>query len=179
MQKLRIGLDIDDCLVDFWGAYCEYFNTHNNPKMLKDYVITRNVQQVLSKDRNFWLNLEVKNRPNFTPELYCTKRIINKSITKKYLSDNKFPKAPIYQQYYQKGSKFPFINGKVDLFIDDSIANMVDLNLKGVPCLLFSTDNNITWGPYGRVYSLDINEIMDVYNLFIKTIFPNFKCLIN
>lgn len=50
---LRIGLDIDDCLADFWGAYCKYFDTDNNPKMLKDHIITRNVQQILSKDRDF------------------------------------------------------------------------------------------------------------------------------
>lgn len=27
MKRFRIGLDIDDCLADFWGAYCEYFDT--------------------------------------------------------------------------------------------------------------------------------------------------------
>ena len=32
---LRIGLDIDDCLADFWGAYYKYFDTDNNPKMKK------------------------------------------------------------------------------------------------------------------------------------------------
>ena len=43
---MRIGLDIDDCLADFWGAYCKYFDTDNNPKMLEDHIITRNVQQI-------------------------------------------------------------------------------------------------------------------------------------
>ena len=38
---LRIGLDIDDCLADFWGAYCEYFDTKNNPRMLEDSIITK------------------------------------------------------------------------------------------------------------------------------------------
>lgn len=57
---MRIGLDIDDCLADFWGAYCEYFDTDNNPKMLEDHIITRNVQRILKNDRDFWLNLKVK-----------------------------------------------------------------------------------------------------------------------
>lgn len=37
----RIGLDIDDCLAGFWDAYCERFDTANNPHMLKDHIITR------------------------------------------------------------------------------------------------------------------------------------------
>ena len=65
----RIGLVIDDCLADCWGAYCEYFDTASNPRMLEDSMITRNVQRILSKDRDFWLNLKVVNRPDFVPEL--------------------------------------------------------------------------------------------------------------
>ena len=64
MKRFRIGLDIDDCLADFWGAYCEYFDTKNNPRMLEDSIITKNVQQVLSKDRDFWLGLKVINMPD-------------------------------------------------------------------------------------------------------------------
>ena len=73
MKRFRIGLDIDDCLADFWGAYCEYFDTKNNPRMLEDSIITKNVQQVLSKDRDFWLGLKVINMPDFQPALYYGK----------------------------------------------------------------------------------------------------------
>ena len=48
MRNFRIGLDIDDCLADFRGAYCEYFDTKHNPKMLEAHIITRNVQRILS-----------------------------------------------------------------------------------------------------------------------------------
>ena len=64
----RIGLDIYDCLANFLGAYCEYFDTASNPRMLDDSMITRDVQRILSKDRDFWLNLKVVNRPDFIPE---------------------------------------------------------------------------------------------------------------
>ena len=83
-----IWLDIVDCLADFWGAYCEYFDTACIPRMLEDSMITRNVQRILSKDRDFWLNLKVVNRPDFVPELYCTKRVNNKTWTKEWLSRN-------------------------------------------------------------------------------------------
>lgn len=172
---IRIGLDIDDCLVDFWGAYCKYFNTKDNPNLLQDYIITRNVERILKKDKDFWMSLEIKNIPNFCPTLYCTKRVISKNITKKYFRENNFPCAPIYQQYYQKGKKSTLIKGKVDVFIDDSVRNMIELNLAGIPCLLYSTENNNNWGPYGRIYSITKEEILDTYYLFKSTIFPNFK----
>ena len=174
----RIGLDIDDVLSDFYSAYCEYFDTDNNPKMLIDNIITRNVHRILRNDRNFWLNLKVKQMPNFIPELFCTKRINNKAWTKKWLQMNGFPNSPVYQMYLQSGNKARMIKGRVDVFIDDSISNMIKMNLSGVPCLLMDTPNNKDWGPIGRIYTLDKDEIMEIYELFMKTVFPNFKNLV-
>lgn len=167
MEKLRIGLDIDDCLADFWGAYCEYFDTEHHPKMLIDEVITRNVQQILIKDRSFWLNLKVINMPDFVPELYCTKRVNNKAWTKKWLEINGFPMRPIYQMYYQKGNKADMIKGKVDVFIDDSFSNVIKCQKSGLPALLFHTERTAD-NPLFKVFSLTRDEITDAYN-FLKT----------
>lgn len=49
MKRFRIGLDIDDCLADFWGAYCEYFDTKNNPRMLEDSIITKTCSRYYPK----------------------------------------------------------------------------------------------------------------------------------
>ena len=152
----RIGLDLDDT-INYW--YCEYLKIFGTPK--DDYEITKNVVK-LSKDRNFWLNLPVKNYPDFEPTLYCTKRIIPKAWSRKYLQINNLPIAPIYQVYYQKDIKSRFIKGRVDLFIDDSISNMIELNLAGIPCLLMNSEENKKWGPIGRIYSLNYDEIMSV-----------------
>lgn len=163
---LRIGLDIDDCLADFWGAYCKYFDTDNNPKMLEDHIITRNVQQILSKDRDFWLNLEVKNRPDFIPELYCTKRVNNKAWTKEWLRRNGFPDRPVYQMTYQQGNKADMIKGRVDIFIDDSLSNVLKCQSSGLPALLFHTEKTVDF-PMFKVFSLNKDEIIDTY-LFMK-----------
>ena len=56
---------------------------------------------------------------------------------------------------------------------------MIAMNLAGVPCLLMNSANNQDWGPIGRIYSLDINHIKETYELFINTVFPNFKNLLN
>jgi hypothetical protein len=47
-----------------------------------------------------------------------------------------------------------------------------------VPCLLIDSEANREWGPIGRIYSLDKEEIEDAYNLFLTTIYPNFKDLL-
>ena len=171
---LKIGLDIDDVLAEFMQVYLNRFGT---PK--QDSEITKNVQNVLCKDRLFWENLPVLNTLNFEPTLYCTKRVNSKTWTKNWLKINNFPNKPVYQVYYQKGNKAHYIKGKVDVFIDDSISNFVQMNLAGVPCLLYNKEYNQSWGPIGRVYSLDIDHITDTYELFMQTIFPNFKQLCN
>lgn len=164
MRNFRIGLDIDDCLADFWGAYCEYFDTKHNPKMLEDHIITRNVQRILSKDRDFWLNLKVVNIPDFVPTLYCTKRINNKAWTQKWLDMNGFPKAPIYQMVYQHGNKADMIKGKVDVFIDDSLSNVIKCQKSGLPALLYHTDKTAD-NPLFKVFSITKDEVVDAYNL--------------
>lgn len=172
-MKLRIGLDIDDTICAFMNPYIERFGIPN-----KDSEITKNVNRILINDRDFWLNLPVINRPNFNPTLYCTKRVNSKVWTKKFLELNDLPIAPIYQVFCQLSSKAPRIKGRVDVFIDDSISNFIDLNLHGIPCLLMDSTYNRQWGPVGRIYSLEREEIEECYNLFIDTLFPNFKELI-
>lgn len=171
---LRIGLDIDNTLAGFDDAYIVRFKKWPN----NDWAITRNVEHILIKERDFWLNLPVVNMPNFTPKLYCSARVNNKRWTKKYLKDNNFPNAPLYQIPGYKLSKARVLKGRVDVFIEDSVKNFIDLNTKGIPCLLIDTPRNQDWGPIGRIYSLDYEHILKTYSLFMETIFPNFKGLL-
>ena len=172
-MKLRIGLDCDDTC-NYW--YSLYLKRFGQPK--NDHVITKHVHNILSKDREFWLNLPVKHRPDFQVTLYCTKRVNPKAWTKKWLEDNDYPKAPIYQVFCQTKNKADLIKGRVDVFIDDSVSNFKAMNLAGVPCLLMDSESNQDWGPIGRVYSLREAEIEEVYYLFMETVFHNFKNLL-
>ena len=171
---LRIGLDIDNTLAGFDEAYITRFKRWPN----KDWAITRNVEHILIKERNFWLDLPVHRRPDFTPKLYSSARVNNKRWTKKYLKDNDFPNAPLFQVPGYKLSKARVLKGRVDVFIEDSIKNFKDLNSKGIPCLLIDTPRNQEWGPIGRIYNLDYNHIKETYYLFMETIFPNFSSLL-
>ena len=168
---LRIGLDIDEVLADWWNPYLKRFRF---PK--SDYEITRNCVRKLSRDRNFWLNLPVLRYPcNFEPVLYCTKRSCLKTYSKEWLDINDFPHKPVYQVYCQTDNKARYIKGRVDIFIDDSINNFIQMNLSGVPCLLMDTQFNQSWGPIGRVYSLNYEEIEESYYLMKEDFLTNFK----
>lgn len=178
MRDLKIGLDIDDCLCYWWESYCEYYNVKKYPSRLKEHQITKNVVRDLKTNRQFWITLPVKNKIDFIPVLYCTARVNNKAWSKKWLKDNGFPNSPVYQMYGHRVDKSKRIKGKVDVFIDDSIHNMIQLNLAGVPCLLYSTPNNQSWGEIGRITSLDYDTICKAYDEFMEKHFYNFKDLV-
>lgn len=171
-MKLKISMDLDGCLCDFYGPY---FKKFGNPK--KDTEISKNVQNILLKDKDFWLNLPVLNQLNFTPKQYTTARIIPKQWIREYLEKEMFPKAPIYQIFGYSLSKYSKIKmGGCHLHIDDSLSVFMDLNKRGIPCLLLDSPSNQNWDePIGRIFSLDKDEIEDAYWLFKSTIFPYFK----
>lgn len=169
---LKCGLDIDDTINFWWSEYIKLFRIPKN-----DYEVIRNIQRKLKKDKDFWLNLPIKHYPDFEAELFCTKRVIPKTWSREYLTKHNIKVKPIYQQWYYYGRKSTLIKGKVDVFIDDSINNMIELNLSGIPCLLMDAENNQKWGSIGRIYSLKYSEIEKTYLEFMK-IFPNFRELV-
>ena len=171
---LKVGLDIDDCLADFINPYIRRFGKPKN-----DYEITKNVFRKLRNDKDFWLSLPKLNTLDFTPELYCTKRVNSKNWTKQWLNSNGFSNRPVYQMYHQKGNKADMIKGRVNLFIDDSLGNFIQMNLSGVPCLLYNKDYNKHWNFGGRIYSLDISHIEDTYHNFMRDTFLIFDKLVN
>lgn len=162
-MRLKIGLDLDDTIFAFMDPYIKKFGY---PK--SDYEITKNVARKLINDKNFWLNQPLIRRPDFEVTLYCTKRIHKKSWTKKQLELNNLPKAPVYQIYSQSRNKADLIKGRVDLFIDDSISNMIAMNKAGLPCLLIDSIENHHYDTPYRIYSLNYNEIERVYNQNFK-----------
>lgn len=172
-MRLKVGLDIDNTIADFNGGYLRRFGKWPN----HDWAITRNVEHILIKEKDFWLNLPIIRLPDFEPRLFCSARVNNKRWTKKYLVNHGL-NAPLYQIPGYHLSKAKTLGHKVDVFIEDSLKNFIDLNLKGIPCLLIDAPFNKDWGPVGRVYTLHYAEIEDAYNLFISTVFEDFAKLV-
>lgn len=171
---MKISCDLDGVLCEFIEPYISRFGIPSN-----DRDITKNVNNILIKDKDFWMNLPVINELTWIPRQYTTARIIPKSWIKEYLIKEHFPKAPIYQIKGYGFSKFSRVRmGGCDVHIDDSISVFKDLNRKGQPCLLLDHPSNQEWGPIGRIYSLDLEEIEETYHLFKETLFPHFKELL-
>lgn len=170
---LRIGIDIDNCIANFDLGYLNRFGKF--PKC--DWAITRNVNNILIHERDFWLNLPVLRVPNFQPKLFCSARVNNRRWTKQYLL-NLGLSSPLFQVNGYHLSKAPVLKGRVDVFIDDSLKNFIDLNLHGIPCLLMDSPANRNFGPVGRIYSLNKDEIEEAYSLFMETVFDDFKYFI-
>lgn len=158
-ENLKIGLDIDDTVVYWMDAYLDRFG---NPK--NDFEVTKRVQNVLKYDKNFWMNLSIKNVPDFNPTLYCTARVIKKDWTRQYITEHQLPKAPIYQVYGYGLSKVNHIKGRVDVFIDDSVHHFIDLNKHGVCCLLMDSEFNRHFETPYRIHSLNLDEIFEIYH---------------
>lgn len=159
---LRIGLDIDQCICDFINPYKDRFNTDTSPKNMIDHIITRNVYKI-RHDKEWWVNLPKIRDIDFIPELYCTKRVNNKEYTLEWLRRNQFPIRPIYQMVYQHGNKARMIKGRVDVFIDDSIANFEACNNFGVFTLLLTTEYNLYYKTDLRIDDLNYWEIVQKY----------------
>lgn len=172
---MKISIDLDDTVVSFYSHYVKIFG---EPKT--DLSITKMVRTVLLKNEKFWLSQPLINYPNFCPHCYCTARLISPYLIRKQLRINKLPNAPIYRVKGVSLSKYNQLKKSgAEVHIDDSIKNFIDLNLKGMPCLLIDTPYNKDWGPIGRVYSLNKEEIEECYHLFKDTLFDYFIDIVN
>ena len=176
LSKLRVSFDVDGVLCDFSRAYLQRFKKWPN----YDWAITRNVSNILIHEREFWLTIPVLNRLSFTPRMYCSARVNPKRWSKQYLRDNGFPEAPLFQVPGYKLSKAKTLKGRCDVHIEDSVKNFLDLNSKGIPCLILNNETNAHLGPVLRIYSLDEDEISDTYYLAKETgIFDEFDKIFN
>lgn len=162
--KLRIALDLDDCIFDFYNTYQRYFP---NPKEWEDARITKNVWN-LRNDKYFWENLPLIEKPDFEATIYATKRINSKSYTRNCLKKYGLPVKPIYQTLYQHGNKADIIKGRCDVLIDDSISNVLKAIKKCVPALLITRPHNIKYDFKYRISSLKYDEVEYMYNLEIS-----------
>ena len=162
---LKIALDLDDTVFEWRKIHETKF--HIKISRTKSEIITQQVNTV-KYDKEFWSNLPLLEKPDFTPEVWCTKRINPKSYTREWIVANGFPDRPIYQTIYQYGNKADIIKGRCDVLIDDSFSNVKKCINSGVPAILINRPHNKGVSFEYRVSKLDINEIESVYNQLLN-----------
>lgn len=141
LKPKRIGIDVDDVLADFMGAYCERYNLQRPNAWEFD---SEFVDHYKDLDNNFFLNLKTILSPEdlpFEPIAYITSRreSLNEATFKWLFEVNHYPVAPLI---FATDKLKPIKELKIDRFIDDKVATFIHLNLNGVLCYLFDSSHN-------------------------------------
>ena len=158
---LRISLDIDDTVLQWRTAHELKFNCKINKT--DPNLITLQVNS-LKRNRDFWENLQLLEKPDFTPTVWCTKRINPKTYTNNCFKKVGLPIRPIIQFYNQSDNKAYGLVGKADVLIDDSWFNVKQCLDAGFPALLITRPHNKKIRTKYRVNHLSYNEIEQKYN---------------
>lgn len=59
--------------------------------------------------------------------------------------------------------KSKVLKGKIDIYVDDSIPNFLEINNAGIPCLLMDSEWNRDYETPLRIFSLEYKVIEDKY----------------
>lgn len=162
---LRIALDLDDTIFDWIGEFKKrYPNLNWDTEQDK---ITELVNS-MKRDKQFWENLPLLERPDFEPAIYATKRVNSKVYTRNNLAKYGLPIKPIYQIYSQVDNKARIIKGHCDVLVDDSAFNVVQAIQVGFPAILITRPHNKHIKGVPRVNTLTIKEITEVYIKYYK-----------
>ena len=159
VNKPIVALDLDDTVFDFLGSYSKRFNTELSDYWNGDYNMNENLKQ-LTQDKDFWVNMPVKNVPNFEVDYYVTARSIPIEWTQEAIQKNNLPKAKIYTLPWNMSKIETLKNLIVDIFIDDKFETFKECLNSGIFCYLMDA-------PHNKHYNVGHHRIMDL-NLKIK-----------
>lgn len=163
MNNINIFLDIDDVIFDFQGGYAKRFNTKKQKSWSKSELMNRRLG-ILTKEKDFWLSLPVKNIPNFQPKGFVSARGIKKSWTKESLKTNNIPGRSNVHQVYWGESKIDTLKRLgCQIFIDDKYETFKECNKNGIFCLLMDASHNQKYKTPYRIYDLNIDNILTLW----------------
>jgi len=144
--KKRIGLDIDEVIADFVGAWMKRFNINEDrPESYEHWMFSDERWDEVRNDKDFWMGVKPLIDPSelgFEPSIYITKRVCDPEITREWLEINNFPKAKIIHVQRGKTKVDACKSANLDVFVDDKFDTFVDLNNAGIFCYLMDKPHN-------------------------------------
>lgn len=165
LKTPKIGLDLDGVLCDFTGAwnglYPETCITPNS--WFFDRKIKERFDEMSKNNKlnDFYLNMNPLIKANelpFEPHCYITSRPVSKEISEKWLDLHNFPAKKVISLDINV-SKLKAVNdNNVEIFIDDSYENFVDLNNNGVFTYLFTAP----WNSRYNVGHMRLNSLKEI-----------------
>lgn len=160
VKKPRIGLDIDDVLADFIPEWCKLWDIPKPTNWYFDKDMGAKFEQMEANGtlEDFYLQLPVKVKPEdipFTPTCYVTARGIPVSVTEEWLKLKGYPQVPVYSVGLGQSKVAALTEANIDMFVDDSYNNFVELSKANIGCYLFDAPHNQKHDVgYRRIYSL-------------------------
>ena len=156
INKPIVGCDLDDVIFDFTGSYEKRFNTKLSNYWNGDYNMSKNLEQ-LKEEKEFWVNMPVKNRPSFEVDYYITARSIPVEWTKEAIQKNNLPKAPVYSLPWNVSKIDTLKELGVDIMIDDKYSTFKECKENGIFCYLMNSDTNQHYNVgHHRIYDLNL-----------------------
>lgn len=163
LKQPKIGLDIDGVLADFSLAWSiKYPEISATPhSWYFDRKVSDRFDSMLKNNTldDFYLNIptliNVSELP-FDPRCYITSRPVRTVISEHWLDKHGFPAKPVITVDVGRSKVDAAKEMGIEIFIDDSFDNFVDLNNNGIFTYLYTAPWNIKYNVgHMRLDSLD------------------------
>lgn len=149
-----IALDLDDTVFDFLGSYKKRFGVELSDYWSADYNMGKNLES-LKEDKDFWVNMPVKNIPPVEVDYYVTARSIPVEWTMEAIQKNNLPKAKVIS--------LPWNTSKIDtlnelgctIMVDDKFQTFKECLNSGIFCYLVDA-------PHNKHYNVGHHRIMNL-----------------
>jgi hypothetical protein len=155
----KVGLDIDEVLCDWVGAWCQKFGYEIPDSWSFSYQTYDHFKSMEGKElEDFYLNIPPKIDPKdlpFEPHCYITSRSVPLELTQKWLQKNGFPTVKVYSVGFGASKVNIAKESGIDVFIDDRFENFVELNKAGICTYLLDAKHNRRYDVgYKRIFNL-------------------------
>ena len=139
----KIGLDVDEVLADFVGQLMVYFPDLTERPVYWNDPVLKDCFEKIKDEEEFWMSIKPKVDPKelpFEPAAYITARPVPSEVTQRWLDLHGFPRAKVITV---AGSKVDAVRESgIDVYVDDSYSNFVDLTRAGLTCFLMTATHN-------------------------------------
>lgn len=163
MNELNIYLDIDDVIFKWSRCFAIRYNITQHKSWVVSDLMNRRIT-ALEKEKDFWLDLDVKNIPNFTPKGYISARNIPKTWTYESLKKHNIPGRSNIHHVNRGGSKIQTLKQlNCNIFVDDKVETYIECTKNGIFCLLMDAEHNQEFDTEFRIFDLNYQSIISKY----------------